>query len=52
MMTAILTARNILAGERLYDVWSVNEDAQYQESDEAHALTSERLVPRKIAKIA
>ena len=35
MMTAILTARNILAGERLYDVWSVNEDAQYQESDEA-----------------
>ena len=35
MMTAILTARNILAGERLYDVWNVNEDAQYQESSEA-----------------
>jgi protoporphyrinogen oxidase len=49
MMTAILTARNILAGERLYDVWSVNEDAEYQESGEAHALTSERLVPHKIA---
>ena len=49
MMTAILTARNILAGERLYDVWSVNEDAQYQESNEAGALASERLVPHKIA---
>jgi len=49
MMTAILTARNILAGERLYDVWDVNEDAQYQESGEAGALTSERLVPSKIA---
>ena len=49
MMTAILTARNILAGERLYDVWDVNEDAEYQESGEASALTSERLVPHKIA---
>ena len=47
MMTAILTARNILAGERLYDVWNVNEDAEYQESGEAAALTSERLVPRQ-----
>ena len=50
MMTAILTARNILAGERIYDVWNVNEDAQYQEFDEADALTSERLVPRRVAE--
>ena len=49
MMTAMLTARNILAGERLYDVWEVNEDAQYQESGEADALISERLVPRPVA---
>jgi protoporphyrinogen oxidase len=49
MMTAILTVRNILAGERLYDVWEVNEDAQYQESGEAEALVSERLVPRPVA---
>ncbi len=48
MMTAILTARNILAGEMLYDVWEVNEDAQYQESGEAEALISERLVPRPV----
>lgn len=32
MMTAILTARNILAGERLYDVWSVNDDCEYIEA--------------------
>ena len=28
MMTAMLTARNILAGARIYDVWEVNEDAR------------------------
>ena len=49
MMTAMLTARNILAGERIYDVWNVNEDAQYQESGESEALISERLVPRRVA---
>lgn len=31
MMTALLTARNILAGERRYDVWAVNQDAEYHE---------------------
>src|SRR5215831_6647328 len=31
MMTAMLTARNILAGERIYDTWRVNEDAEYHE---------------------
>jgi protoporphyrinogen oxidase len=52
MMTAILTARNILAGKRLYDVWNVNEDAEYHEAGESgvrEALGSERLVPRKVA---
>ena len=32
MMTAMLTAQNIVAGERLYDVWDVNEDAEYHEA--------------------
>ena len=32
MMTAMLTAQNILAGERIHDVWDVNEDAEYHES--------------------
>ena len=31
MMTAMLTVENILAGERLYDTWCVNEDAEYHE---------------------
>jgi hypothetical protein len=47
MMTAILTARNIIAGERINDVWTVNEDAEYQESGVSGALASERLVPRR-----
>jgi protoporphyrinogen oxidase len=50
MMTAMLTARNIIAGEKLYDVWNVNEDAEYHESGAsgAHeALASERQVPRR-----
>ena len=52
MMTAMLTARNILAGVRLYDVWQVNEDAEYHEAGASGvkaALMSERLVPRKVA---
>src|SRR3546814_9717253 len=32
MMTAMLTVRNIVAGERIYDIWGVNEDAEYHES--------------------
>lgn len=50
MMTAMLTARNIMAGERIYDTWQVNEDAEYHEagtSSAQAALASERLVPRK-----
>jgi len=50
MMTAMLTARNILAGERIYDIWQVNEDAEYHEagaSSAQAALSSERLVPLK-----
>jgi protoporphyrinogen oxidase len=53
MMTAMLTARNILAGERLHDVWEVNEDAEYHEAGTSgvkEALQSERLVPGR-AKI-
>jgi hypothetical protein len=50
MMTAMLTAKNILAGQRVYDIWAVNEDAEYHEaggSGAEEALRSERLVPRK-----
>ena len=52
MMTGMLTAANILAGQTLYDVWQVNEDAEYSESGFSgaeDALKSERLVPRRAA---
>ncbi len=52
MMTAMLTVKNILAQDRRYNVWGVNEDAEYHESGsegEAEALKSERLVPRRVA---
>jgi protoporphyrinogen oxidase len=48
MMTGMMTARNILAGERIYDIWQVNEDAEYHEAGASSAqvaLASERLVP-------
>jgi protoporphyrinogen oxidase len=52
MMTGLLTALNIIAGEKLYDPWDVNEDAEYGEagvSGAREALASERLVPRRAA---
>jgi len=50
MMTALLTAENILAGEKKWDVWQVNQDAEYHESgeDRTLAMSSERLVPRHL----
>lgn len=32
MMTAMLSVENILAGEKIYDIWCVNEDAEYHEA--------------------
>ena len=46
MMTAMLTAKNILAGERRYDVWAVNQDAEYHEAGAAGA--QEARVPVRI----
>jgi protoporphyrinogen oxidase len=37
MMTAMLTVENIVAGRPLYDVWEVNQDAEYHESGETAA---------------
>ncbi len=49
MMTAMLTAKNILAGKRVFDVWQVNEDAEYHEAGESRVATSGlRLVPRRV----
>ncbi len=55
MMTAMLTAKNIMAGRRVYDIWNVNEDAEYHEaggSGVKEALGSERLVPQKTKSAA
>jgi protoporphyrinogen oxidase len=40
MMTALLTAENIVAGRRVYDVWRVNQDAEYIEEGPAGAESS------------
>jgi len=51
MMTAMLTAQNILVGQRVHNVWDVNEDAEYHEagaSSAEAALRSERLVPQRV----
>ncbi len=51
MMTAMLCVENILAEEKLYDLWQVNGDAEYHESGEAGAEvehgTAVRLVPMR-----
>ena len=53
MMTAMLTVKNIVAGETLYDIWNVNEDAEYHEAGNSgaeEALKSVRMVPTKLRK--
>ena len=68
MMTAMLTVENIIAGERVYDTWCVNEDAEYHEAgdegaeaglpnrklsgDHVAALSSVRDVPERVRKSA
>ena len=37
MMTAMLCARNILAGRAALDLWQVNQDAEYHEAASLHA---------------
>ncbi|MBV8843667.1 MAG: NAD(P)/FAD-dependent oxidoreductase [Bryobacterales bacterium] len=50
MMTAMLTAKNIAAGARQYDVWAVNQDAEYHESGSAgeQSASGLRAVPERI----
>lgn len=48
MMTAMLVARNILAGRELRDPWNVNEDAEYHEAGDrggSGSASGLRLVP-------
>jgi protoporphyrinogen oxidase len=57
MMTAMLTAKNIMAGGRKFDVWAVNQDAEYHEAGEAgeqtvseFAASSRLSVPTPVAE--
>jgi protoporphyrinogen oxidase len=53
MMTAMLCVENILADTKLYDLWQVNGDAEYQEAGEVAAEETEgtalRHVPVRVA---
>jgi hypothetical protein len=51
MMTAMLCAKNIVAGKPLYDLWNVNQDAEYHEAGDRGAesgATGLRNVPRRV----
>jgi protoporphyrinogen oxidase len=51
MMTAMLCVKNILAGSPVYDLWRVNEDAQYHEQGERAqegGASGLRSVPRRL----
>jgi len=51
IMTAMLTVANIVAGKPVYDVWRVNQDAEYHEEGGAGSdlllADSERLTPMR-----
>lgn len=47
IMTAMLTVENILAGRRVFDVWQVNQDAEYHE---AGARIELRAVPSRVTQ--
>jgi protoporphyrinogen oxidase len=53
MMTSMLTVKNIIAGEQKFDIWNVNEDAEYHEAGNSgaeEALKSVRMVPRRVGQ--
>ena len=56
MMTAMLCAENIIANTKLYDLWQVNQDAEYHEAGDAPAEqtvgTAIRLVPTRVTSYA
>jgi protoporphyrinogen oxidase len=52
IMTSMLTVQNILAGQRIYDVWEVNQDAEYHEAGARPSESSTsglRSVPSRVA---
>ena len=55
MMTAMLCVQNILAERKIYDLWQVNQDAEYHESGTAgrradNGTTGLRMVPSRVSE--
>ncbi len=52
MMTAMLTVQNIVSGFEAYDVWEVNQDAEYHEGGRAGVQSTTiglRAVPARVS---
>jgi protoporphyrinogen oxidase len=50
MMTAMLAVKNILADEQLYDLWKVNEDAEYHETIKENTVKAGRQMPEVLSR--
>ncbi len=51
MMTAMLCTENILAGRQVYNLWRVNQDAEYHEAGESGSEgKGGRLVPERLRR--
>ena len=48
MMTAMLAVKNIFAGKEIYDLWNVNQDAEYHEEGSGSFKEGGRIIPEKI----
>ncbi len=48
MMTAMLAAKNIIAGKELYNLWDVNEDAEYHEGGDRGVEDTDKIVGRMV----
>jgi protoporphyrinogen oxidase len=50
MMTAMLAVKNIIAGKQIYDLWNVNQDAEYHEGGTRGAEEGGRKIPKRLVK--
>ncbi|HSC52518.1 MAG TPA: NAD(P)/FAD-dependent oxidoreductase [Phnomibacter sp.] len=48
MMTAMLAVKNIIAGKEIYNLWNVNQDAEYHEAGERGKEEGGRKVPGSV----
>ena len=52
VLSGLLAARNVLEGQRRYDVWSIGSDADYFEEDAARPATASRPDPAFPSSVA